>query len=164
VAAVSSEEKGRAAEQAGADASFIYPHGPFDKAASKALAEGFKQACGGEGADVVLDPVGGGYAEPAVRAMAWQGRYLVVGFPAGIPSIPLNLPLLKGCDIMGVFWGAFAERDPDANRAHITTLARWWKEGRIAPRVARTYPLERGGDAIAELAARAAIGKLVVTI
>ncbi len=110
----------------------------------------------------MFDPVGGDYAEPALRTMAWEGRYLVVGFPAGIPKLPLNLTLLKSCDVCGVFWGAFAMRDPAANAAHVETLFRLWDEGRIAPRVTGTFPLERGGEAIAALAARKAIGKLVV--
>ncbi len=164
VAAVSSEEKAVAAREAGADATLIYPRGPFDKDASKALAQQLKDAVGPAGADVIYDPVGGDYAEPALRAIAWEGRYLVVGFPAGIPRLPLNLTLLKSCDVCGVFWGAFAARDPAANAAHVETLFRLWSEGKIAPRVSRTWPLAQGGDAIARLAARDAIGKLVVTM
>jgi NADPH:quinone reductase-like Zn-dependent oxidoreductase len=164
VAAVSSEEKAAAARGAGADEVLIYPRGPFDKDESKALAQQFKGAVGPNGADVVYDPVGGDYAEPALRSIAWEGRYLVVGFPAGIPRLPLNLTLLKSCDICGVFWGAFAARDPKANAAHIRTLFRLWSEGRIAPKVSRTWPLEQGGEAIAHMAARKAIGKIVVTM
>ncbi len=164
IAAVSSEDKAAAAKDAGADATLVYPRGPFDKDASKALAEQFKAAVGPAGADVIYDPVGGDYAEPALRSIAWEGRYLVVGFPAGIPRLPLNLTLLKSCDVCGVFWGAFAARDPAANAAHVATLFRLWNEGRIAPRVSATYPLERGGEAIAALAARSVIGKLVVTL
>ncbi|HEY7810117.1 MAG TPA: NADPH:quinone oxidoreductase family protein [Allosphingosinicella sp.] len=163
VAAVSSEEKAEAARQAGADAVLVYPRGPFDKDGSKALSQLFKDAVGPGGADVIYDPVGGDYAEPALRAIAWEGRYLVVGFPAGIPKLPLNLTLLKSCDVCGVFWGAFAARDPKANAAHIQTLFRLWEEGKIAPRISRTWPLSQGGEAIAHMAARAAIGKLVVT-
>ena len=164
VAAVSSEEKAEAARAAGADAVMIYPRGPFDKDQSKALAGQFKEAVGGSGADVIYDPVGGDYAEPALRSIAWEGRYLVVGFPAGIPMLPLNLTLLKSCDICGVFWGAFAARDPKANGAHLRTLFRLWEEGRIAPRVTRTWPLAQGGEAIAHMAARQAVGKLVVAM
>jgi NADPH:quinone reductase len=138
VAAVSSEEKAEVARQAGADLAIVYPFGPFDKDGSKALAQQFKDAVGGTGADVIYDPVGGDYAEPALRSIAWEGRYLVVGFPAGIPKLPLNLTLLKSCDVRGVFWGAFAARDPKANAAHIETLFRLWREGKIAPRVSRT--------------------------
>jgi NADPH:quinone reductase-like Zn-dependent oxidoreductase len=164
VAAVSSDEKAEAARQAGADDVLIYPRGPFDKEQSKALAGAFKDAVGPNGADVIYDPVGGDYAEPALRSIAWEGRYLVVGFPAGIPRLPLNLTLLKSCDVCGVFWGAFAARDPKANARHIETLFRLWSEGRIAPRVSRTWPLAEGGEAIAHMAARKAVGKLVVTM
>jgi NADPH:quinone reductase-like Zn-dependent oxidoreductase len=164
VAAVSSEEKAEAARQAGADTAIVYPAGPFDKEGSKALAQIFKEAVGGGGADVIYDPVGGDYAEPALRSIGWEGRYLVVGFPAGIPRLPLNLTLLKSCDVCGVFWGAFAARDPKANAAHIDTLFRLWSEGKIAPRVSRTWRLEQAGEAIAHMAARKAVGKLVVTM
>ena len=164
VAAVSSEEKAEAARAAGADAVLIYPRGPFDKDASKALANQFKEAVGPNGADVIYDPVGGDYAEPALRSIAWEGRYLVVGFPAGIPKLPLNLTLLKSCDVCGVFWGAFAARDPKANAAHVQTLFRLWSEDKIAPKVSRTWALEQGGEAIAHMAARKAVGKLVVTM
>jgi NADPH:quinone reductase-like Zn-dependent oxidoreductase len=164
VAAVSSEDKAKAARDAGADEVLVYPRGPFDKDQSKALAAAFKDVVGPDGADVIYDPVGGDYAEPALRSIAWEGRYLVVGFPAGIPRLPLNLTLLKSCDVCGVFWGAFAARDPQANAAHIQTLFRLWAEGKIAPKVSRTWPLEQGGEAIAHMAARKAIGKLVVTM
>jgi NADPH:quinone reductase-like Zn-dependent oxidoreductase len=164
VAAVSSEEKAEAARAAGADSVLVYPQGPFDKEGSKALGQLFKEAVGPSGADVIYDPVGGDYAEPALRAIAWQGRYLVVGFPAGIPRLPLNLTLLKSCDVCGVFWGAFAARDPKANAAHVETLFTLWREGKIAPKVSRIWPLEQAGEAIAWMAARKAVGKLVVTM
>jgi NADPH2:quinone reductase len=164
VAAVSSDEKAAAAKAAGADETLVYGRGPFDKDQSKALAEQFKAALGPKGADVIYDPVGGDYAEPALRSIAWEGRYLVVGFPAGIPKLPLNLTLLKSCDVCGVFWGAFAARDPHANQAHVDRLFRLWSEGRIAPKVTETFALADGGRAIAKMASRAAIGKLVVTI
>ena len=164
VAAVSSEEKAGAARKAGADAAIVYPVGPFDRDRQKALSQLFKDAVGPAGADVIFDPVGGDYAEPALRAIGWEGRYLVVGFPAGIPRLPLNLTLLKSCDVCGVFWGAFAARDPKANAAHVQTLFRLWDEGRIAPKISETYPLERAGDAIRAVAERRAIGKLVVEI
>lgn len=163
VAAVSSEEKAEAARSAGADATLVYPRAPFDKEQSKALSEAFKAAVGPKGADVIYDPVGGDYAEPALRAIGWEGRYLVVGFPAGIPKLPLNLTLLKSCDVCGVFWGAFAARDPQANEAHVEHLFRLWEAGKIAPRVTETFALADGGKAIAKMAARQAIGKLVVT-
>jgi len=164
IAAVSSEEKAQAARDAGADEAIVYPSGPFDKDGQKALAQQFKDAVGPAGADIVFDPVGGDYAEPALRAIAWEGRYLVVGFPAGIPKLPLNLTLLKSCDVCGVFWGAFAARDPRANAAHVDTLFQLWRKGMIAPRISETFPLERGGDAIRALSERRVIGKLVVTL
>jgi NADPH2:quinone reductase len=164
IGAVSSEEKAQAAWTAGADEVLVYPRGPFDKDASKALAQQFKDAVGPNGADVIYDPVGGDYAEPALRSIAWEGRYLVVGFPAGIPRLPLNLTLLKSCDVCGVFWGAFAARDPKTNAEHIRTLFRLWDEGTIAPKVSRTWPLAQAGEAIAHMAARQAVGKLVVTM
>ena len=164
VAAVSSEDKAGVARAAGADAALVYPRGPFDKEGARALSQLFKDAVGPGGADVVYDPVGGDYAEAALRAIGWEGRYLVVGFPAGIPRLPLNLTLLKSCDVCGVFWGAFAARDPAANAAHIATLFRLWDEGRIAPKVSRTWPLDKGAEAIAWMAARKAVGKLVVTV
>jgi NADPH:quinone reductase len=164
VAAVSSEEKAEAVRAAGADETIVYPRGPFDKDGAKALAQQFKAAVGPNGADLIYDPVGGDYTEAALRAIAWEGRLLVIGFPAGIPKLPLNLTLLKSCDVRGVFWGAFAGRDPKANAAHVRTLFRLWDEGRIAPRVSRTWPLAQGGEAIAHMAARQAVGKLVVTM
>ena len=164
IGAVSSEEKAQAVREAGAEDVIVYPRGPLDKEASKTLADAFKAAVGKNGADVIYDPVGGDYAEPALRAIAWEGRYLVVGFPAGIPRLPLNLTLLKSCDVCGVFWGAFAARDPKANAAHVAELFALWDAGKIAPKVSATYPLERAGQAIAALGARSAIGKLVVTL
>jgi NADPH:quinone reductase-like Zn-dependent oxidoreductase len=164
VAAVSSEEKAAAARAAGADETVVYGRAPFDKDQSKALAEQFKAAVGPDGAQVIYDPVGGDYAEPALRSIGWEGRYLVVGFPAGIPRLPLNLTLLKSCDVCGVFWGAFAARDPKANAAHVEHLFRLWEEGKVNPHVSETFAFEDGGEAIAKLASRGAIGKLVVKI
>lgn len=162
VAAVSTEEKAAAAAAAGADRTLIYGRGPFDKESSKALAQAFKNAVGPSGADVIYDPVGGDYAEPALRSIGWEGRYLVVGFPAGIPKLPLNLTLLKACDVRGVFWGAFVAVEPERHKAHVEQLLRWWQDGRIRPRIDRTYPLAEGGQAISRLASREAIGKVVV--
>jgi NADPH:quinone reductase len=164
VAAVSSEEKAAAAKQAGADRTLVYGRGPFDKDASRELAQAFKDAVGPDGAHVIYDPVGGDYAEPALRSIAWEGRYLVVGFPAGIPKLPLNLTLLRSCDVRGVFWGAFVGREPERHRAHVRQLLDWWQQGRIRPHIDRTYDLAQGGEAIARLASRSAIGKVVVTI
>lgn len=169
IAAVSSEEKGEAARKAGADDVVIYPRVPegeagFDKDVSKALAQSFKDAVGPDGADIVYDIVGGGYSEPALRSIAWEGRFLVVGFPAGIAKMPLNLTLLKSCDIRGVFWGAFAAREPERNAANIAELFDLWKAGKIKPLISETYPLDRAHEAIAKLENRNAIGKLVVVM
>ncbi len=160
IAAASSQEKVDFALAAGADVGVVYP-AKLDKDGQKALSEEFKKA-GGGGIDVVYDGVGGDYAEPAIRALNWEGRFLVVGFPAGIPKVPLNLALLKGCQIVGVFWGAFVARHPDRNAANIEDLFALYEQGRIRPRVSAHYPLERGGEAIRALMDRKASGKLVV--
>ena len=164
IAAVSSEEKAQAARDAGAEEAIVYPQGPFDRDGQKALAQLFKGAVGPAGADVIFDPVGGDYTEAALRSIAWEGRFLVVGFPAGIARLPLNLTLLKSCDVCGVFWGAFAARDPKANAAHVDTLFKLWRQGMIAPRISGTYPLEQAGEAIRAMAERRVVGKLVVTL
>lgn len=164
IAAVSTPRKAEAAGEAGADVTVVYPAGPFDREGQKALSALFKDAVGPAGADVILDPVGGDYTEAALRSISWAGRYLVVGFPAGIARLPLNLTLLKSCDVCGVFWGAFAARDPTRNAEHVEQLFRWWDEGRIAPRISATYPLERAGEAIAALRDRTAVGKLVAVL
>jgi NADPH:quinone reductase-like Zn-dependent oxidoreductase len=164
VGAVSSEEKAQAVRDAGADDVIIYGRAPFSKDESKALADAFKEKAGKNGFDLVYDAVGGDYAEPALRSIAWEGRYLVIGFPAGIPKIALNLTLLKSCDIRGVFWGAYAAREPEKNRASIKQLFDLWGEGKIAPKVTEVFPFDRGGEAIAKMESRAAIGKLVVRV
>jgi len=164
VAAVSSEAKGEVAKKAGADEVVIYPREEMDKAASKELANAFKAACGPTGANIVYDIVGGQYSEPALRAIAWEGRFLVVGFPAGIAKMPLNLTLLKSCDICGVFWGAFTAREPGKFIAQVKELFQLMQEGKIDPLVSETFPLERAGEAIAKLENRQAVGKLVVTM
>lgn len=164
VAAVSSDEKAQVALAAGADDVMVYGRAPFDKQQARALGQAFKDIAGPDGAHVIYDPVGGDYAEPALRCIAWEGRYLVVGFPAGIPKIPLNLPLLKSCDIRGVFWGAFARRAPDQNRRNTMQLIEWWRTGRIRPKIDQVFPLARGGEAIARLASRSAIGKVIVAV
>ncbi|MCD6072900.1 MAG: Alcohol dehydrogenase zinc-binding domain protein [Microvirga sp.] len=164
IAAASSDEKAALAKQHGADESIVYPAGPFDRDGLKALAEQFKAACGPNGADVIYDPVGGDYSEASLRAIAWEGRFLVVGFPAGIPKLPLNLPLLKSCQIVGVFWGAFAKRDPKANAANLRELLDLYAGGKIRPVISERVPLARAGEAIAALSARKALGKIVVTM
>ncbi|MFN3552899.1 MAG: NADPH:quinone oxidoreductase family protein [Novosphingobium meiothermophilum] len=162
IAAVSSEEKAQVARAAGADDVVIYGRAPFDKAQSKALAEQFKAACGPNGANIIYDVVGGDYSEPALRAIAWEGRFLVVGFPAGIARLPLNLTLLKSCDVCGVFWGAWTAREPAAFKAEVEELFALLKEGRINPRISQRFALEQGREAIALLENRQAVGKIVV--
>lgn len=163
VVGVSSEAKLAAARAAGAADGIVYP-ARLDADGQKALAAAFKDLCGKGGADVILDPVGGNYAEPALRAAAWGGRFLVVGFPAGLPSIPLNLPLLKGCDIRGIFWGAALMRDPGMLRRQIAQITGLIGEGKISPRIDARYPFAQGADAIARLDARDIVGKIVVTL
>jgi NADPH:quinone reductase len=164
IAAASSPDKVAFAKQCGAETGVVYPLGPFEKAGARALADLFKSACGQNGADVIYDPVGGDYAEAALRAVAWDGRFLVIGFAAGIPRIPLNLPLLKSCEIVGVFWGEFSRRDPKGNEANTQALLELYARGVVKPQISERYPLERGGEAIARLATRQAIGKIVVTV
>ena len=163
VAAASTNDKVEFALELGADNGLIYPSGAMDKVAQKSLSGELKLATGRDGADVVFDGVGGDYAEPALRAMDWNGRYLVVGFPAGIPSLPLNLTLLKSVSVIGVFWGAAVARDPKAHAANMAELMQLWRDGKIKPRVSRTYPLEDAHDAIKALGDRTAMGKIVVT-
>ena len=117
-----------------------------------------------DGAQVIYDGVGGDYTEAALRAIGWQGRHLVVGFPAGIPKLPLNLPLLKSCQIVGVFWGEFTTRFPALHAANVAALMTLYLDGRIKPAVTERFPLARGGEAIARLGAREARGKVVVLI
>lgn len=164
VAAASTNEKVQFALSLGADNGLIYPADKMDRAAQKALAQEFKLACGRDGADVVLDPVGGDYAEPALRAMDWNGRYLVVGFTAGIPALPLNLALLKSVSVMGVFWGAHRAREPELHRANIDDLLEMAAQRRIRPRISRVFAFEQTADAIRSLADRTATGKVVVRI
>jgi NADPH2:quinone reductase len=164
VAAVSSQEKLDLALSRGAESGFVYGGAPSGKEAAKAMADAFKAAVGDGGANVIYDPVGGDYAEPALRSIAWEGRYLVVGFPAGIPRLPLNLTLLKSCQVVGVFWGGFVARDPETSARNNRALLDLYARGAIRPHVSEHYPLERGGDAIRRLADRGAKGKLVVTL
>ena len=164
IAAASTQAKVNLAIEHGATSGVVYPTDQLDKAAAKTLAGEFKQATGKLGADVIYDAVGGDYAEAALRAIAWEGRFLVIGFPAGIPSIPLNLALLKGCQIVGVFWGAFAERDPAESQQNGKELVALYADGKIRPYVSAHYPLAEAGKAISDLAERRAMGKVVVTI
>ncbi|WP_084396265.1 NADPH:quinone oxidoreductase family protein [Henriciella aquimarina] len=163
IAAASSQDKVDLAMEKGAKKGFVYPRGPLEKADQKALSDKIKEL-GGGGVDVIYDGVGGDYAEPALRAMNWDGRFLVIGFPAGIPKMPLNLTLLKSCNIVGVFWGAAVARDPEANEKNIKEIFALYEQGKIKPHISNTYPLEKAPDAISELMNRKAMGKVVVTV
>ena len=165
IAAASTEEKVELCKKHGADAGVVYGRGPFDRDGQKQLAALFKDACGANGADVIYDAVGGDYAEPALRSIAWEGKYLVVGFAAGdIPKIPLNLALLKGCDIVGVFWGAWVGRNPKLHRESVAELFKLYEAGKIKPYISERFPLSKAADAIAHLGSRKAMGKVVVTV
>jgi NADPH2:quinone reductase len=156
IACASSEEKLAVCREHGADASVNY--------ASDDLRERVKALTEGRGVDVVYDPVGGAYTEPAFRSLAWRGRLLVVGFAGGeIPRLPLNLPLLKGAAVVGVFWGDFVRREPKAFADSVRQLERWYGEGRLRPHVSQTLPLEQAAEALKLLASREAKGKIVLT-
>ncbi|WP_146345605.1 NADPH:quinone oxidoreductase family protein [Phaeobacter marinintestinus] len=163
IAAVSSEEKAAFCRKIGADETIVYPR-ELDRDAQKALSSEIKKLAGGEGVDVVYDAVGGAYAEPAVRALAWEGRFLVVGFPAGIPKLPLNLTLLKGCQVVGVFWGAAVARDPKGHAANVGQLFQWYAEGKIKPQISARYPLDQAADALNLMQDRKVMGKVVLEI
>jgi NADPH2:quinone reductase len=164
IAAASSQAKVDLAIAHGAESDVVYPPGPFDRDGRKALADQFKQAVGPNGVDLVYDGVGGDYAEAAVRSMAWEGRFLVVGFPAGIPRVPFNLALLKGCDIVGVFWGSAVSRDPVAHQQNVKELLELYATGAIKPHISEHFPLARAAEAITHLASRKAMGKVVVMV
>ena len=156
IAAASSDDK----------LAFCREHGASDviNYASEDLKERVKALTKGNGVDVVYDPVGGNLAEAALRGTAWQGRFLVVGFASGdIPKIPLNLVLLKGCQIVGVFWGSFAMREPAANRAHADQIFRWVAEGKLRPAIDEVLPFDKAAEALARIDARKVKGKLVLT-
>src|SRR5438128_7349187 len=156
IACASSDEKLAVCREHGADATINYT--------ADDLRERIKALTDGKGADVVYDPVGGPYTEPALRSIAWRGRLLVVGFAAGeIPKIPLNLTLLKGCAIVGVYWGDFTRREPPRFAAAMEKLGRWFVEGKLKPHVSQTFPLERAADALALMAERKVKGKVVLT-
>jgi NADPH2:quinone reductase len=164
IAAASSQEKVDFALARGATSGVVYPAGPFDKDGKKQLANLFKEAVGPDGVDIIYDGVGGDYAEASLRSMAWEGRFLVIGFPAGIPTLPLNLTLLKSCDVRGVFYGAAVARDPKMNQGLIRELFELYDQGKIRPAISERFPLSRAADAIKHLAARKALGKVVVTM
>ena len=155
IAAASSADKCALCISIGADASINY--------SSENLREAVKTLTNGKGPDVIYDPVGGDYSEPAFRSIAWRGRYLVVGFAAGpIPSLPLNLALLKGASIVGVFWGDFAKREAGANAAMMGELAQWYGQGKIKPVIDRTLPMAELKAAFAHMGSRGVKGKLVM--
>ncbi|MEX5502983.1 NADPH:quinone oxidoreductase family protein [Pseudomonas putida] len=155
IAAASSAEKLAVAKAAGADELIDYSQG--------SLREEIKRLTGGQGVDVIYDPVGGELFEQAVRGLAWNGRLLVVGFASGsIPQLATNLVLLKGAAVLGVFWGAFAQRQPEDNAANFKQLFAWHADGKLKPLVSQTYPLAEAGAAIEKLGQRQAVGKLVV--
>jgi NADPH2:quinone reductase len=157
IACASTDDKLAVCREHGADDTINY--------ASEDLRDRIKTLTGGRGADVIVDPVGGPYTEPALRSIAWRGRLLVVGFAAGeIPRIPLNLTLLKGCSIVGVFWGDFLRREPEAFAASVRQLGEWYAQGKLRPHVSATLPLSRTADAIKLMAERKVIGKVVVTV
>ena len=157
IACASSAEKLALASAHGADMTLDY--------ATRDVKEGLRALTEGRGVDVIYDPVGGDLAEPALRAIAWQGRYLVVGFAAGsIPKIPLNLALLKGCDIQGVFWGSFVEREPETHRTNMDRIFAWTKEGKLSAHVHGIFPLAETAEVLGVLARREAKGKVLVKI
>ena len=158
IAAASSAEKLDVAKQAGADELINY--------SAESLRDRLKELTGGQGVDVIYDPVGGQLFEEAFRSIAWNGRMLVVGFAAGgdIPALPANLPLLKGAALVGVFWGAFAQRQPQDNAANFEQLFAWHAEGRLRPLISQRFALEQTAAAIAQLGQRKAVGKLVVQV
>lgn len=157
IAAASSDEKLELCKQLGADEVINY--------SEVGLKDAIKELTGGKGVDVVYDPVGGDYAEPAIRGMGWNGRYLVIGFASGpIPKIPLNLTLLKGCSLVGVFWGRFTGEEPEVNLKNIEELWELFNSGKIAPVVTDSYPLEQYEEAFNCMMERRARGKVILTM
>jgi len=155
IACASSPEKIAFARKHGADDGIDY--------SKDDLKESLRKLTGGNGVDVIYDPVGGPYAEPALRAIAWQGRFLVVGFAAGeIPKIPLNLMLLKGCDVLGVFWGSFVQRDIEGHRANTRQLLEWTAAGKLSSHVHAAYPLADAPAALKAIASRQVMGKVIL--
>lgn len=156
IAAASSDDKLAACKEYGADVLINYADGKFRDA--------LREATGGRGPDVIYDPVGGDYAEPAFRSIAWRGRYLVIGFAAGrIPSLPLNLMLLKGASVVGVFWGQHTKVEPERHRADLKEMYAWLAEGRLRPKISGRYPLDAVPRALTDMAERRVVGKIVVT-
>ena len=164
IAAASTEEKLELCSQQGADSTILYSRDKMDTASQKEFSNALKQLTDKKGVDVIFDPVGGSYSEPALRAIAWKGRYLVIGFTSSIPSIPLNLALLKGCQIVGVFWGNFCMKEPLINVANFQELFGMFEAGKIKPFAVQTFPLDDTTRAIEMLANREAVGKIAITI
>ena len=165
IAAASTQEKVDICIENGADEGFIYPSGNLDRNQQKELSNKIKELTGGLGPNVIYDPVGGTYAEPCLRSIAWDGRYLVIGFAAGadqIPKMPLNLTLLKGCQIVGVFWGAWTGMFPAENQKNFEELFEMYKNGKINPAPSDKFTLETSAEAIAHLKDRKAKGKVVI--
>jgi len=163
IAAASSEEKLAITRTYGADETILYPSGAMSRDQQKAFSDQIKALTGGKGADVIYDPVGGDYAEPALRAIAWEGRYLVIGFAAGdIPRIPLNLTLLKSCQIVGVFWGAFIAQFPAQNKANLEALTAMFRAGEIKPHISKSYPLSQAAQALRDMMDRSVTGNIVL--
>lgn len=164
IAGASSKEKVALAVEKGADKGFIYSQGPFDKEMRRNLSSQFKAEVGDRGADVVFDAIGGDYSEAALRCLAWKGRFLVIGFAAGIAHIPLNLPLLKGGAVFGVFWASFTERQAAESAENNRELVEMYKAGKIRPHVTRTFSMEDAGASIREIGERRIMGKGVVIV
>ena len=165
IAAASSEEKTKICLEHGADEVFIYPSGNLDRDQQKELSNKIKELTGGLGANVVYDPVGGSFSEPAIRAMAWEGRFLVIGFAAGeIPKPPLNLALLKNCQIVGVFWGAWTLMFPAEYEKNLQELFKLHADGKINPEISDRFSLEESAAAIAHLKDRKAKGKVIIDV
>lgn len=163
IAAVSSDDKADFCRAIGADETIVYPR-QMDRDAQKAFSNRIKELSGGDGVDVVYDAVGGDYAEPALRALAWKGRFLVVGFPAGIPKIPLNLTLLKGSQIVGVFWGAAVRREPKGHAANMADLFALYEKGLVKPRIHASFALEEAAQALEMMQDRKVQGKVVLRV
>jgi len=165
IAAASSEDKTKTCLAHGADEVFVYPSINLERNQQKELSNKIKELTGGLGANVIYDPVGGSFSEPALRAMAWEGRFLVIGFAAGdIPKLPLNLALLKGCQIVGVFWGAWTAMFPDENKKNFEELFDLYAAGKINPEIADRFSLKDSAQAIAHLKDRKAKGKVIIDV
>jgi NADPH2:quinone reductase len=157
IACASSDDKLAFCKSLGADETVNYE--------TTDLKEALKSLSGGKGIDVIYDPVGGALSEPALRSIAWGGRFLVIGFAAGdIPKLALNLVLLKGCDVRGVFWGAHVEKEPERHRANMQQLLEWVAAGTIKPHIHKTWPLEKTAEALQAIAGREVMGKAIITL